>query len=183
MYVMVTNFDFYLLSFDANISYDDVLQSVQAAELQYGSPSQAGGVKNKNLAVKVGKKHTNDFIEYKNVKPVKSIDTNKTLLKDFKTEVNKYERSLCNFCGHLKSNKHTDTSDGDKEATCILQNHPECNKTASLWATSDAKKIWAASPYSIKGKVAYSCLSDGSPWDSPDVVPKTKYLGFKKSES
>jgi hypothetical protein len=166
MNVMVTNSDFCLSSFDANISYDDVLQRAQAAELQYGSSSRAVGIINKNLAVKVEKKQTNDFIEYKNVKPVKSIDTNITLSKDFKTEVKKYERSLCKFCGHLKSNKHTDTSEGAIEATCILQNHPECNQTASPWATSDAKKIWAASPYSIKGKVAYNYLSDGSPQPS-----------------
>lgn len=95
------------------------------------------------------------------------------------------------FCGPLpcchfhltKHNHHTDTSEGDKEATCILQNHPQCNKTTSPWVTPEAKKIWAASPCSIKEKVAYSCLSDRSPWDSPDVLLKPKYIGFKKRKS
>jgi hypothetical protein len=52
MYAIVTNFDFYLSSFDANISYDDVLQSAQAAELQHGSSSQAVGVMTRLMSLK-----------------------------------------------------------------------------------------------------------------------------------
>eukprot|EP00596_Hydrurales_sp_CCMP1899_P007040 CAMPEP_0119051846 /NCGR_PEP_ID=MMETSP1177-20130426/73325_1 /TAXON_ID=2985 /ORGANISM="Ochromonas sp, Strain CCMP1899" /LENGTH=381 /DNA_ID=CAMNT_0007031185 /DNA_START=95 /DNA_END=1243 /DNA_ORIENTATION=+ len=41
-----------ILCFDANISYDDVLQSAQAAEIQYGSSGKATGVLNSTNVVK-----------------------------------------------------------------------------------------------------------------------------------
>lgn len=104
MYALVTNNAFYLSSFDANISYDDVLQSAQAAELQHGSSGQAVGVMNSTHVVKEEKKQINDGLEYKNVKPLKSTETNKN---SFKAEIIKYKRNLCNFCGHLTSYKHT----------------------------------------------------------------------------